>query len=439
MKNSLFHSSLIVALASVFVTACVDQDTESTNDKITSLLSSSSNSSGESSLRSPGLFTVTTTHDESDMSPGDGRCETASGLCSIRAAIQELNALQLQRRAPHARANVIQIPKGHYKITIPPNSTASNPGNATGLTSLSGEFRVLASITIKGSGARETILDGNQLDRVFSIAPAAVVSISDVTITGGTASGIWNEGQLEITRVSVTENSASYGGGIFNTPTSSLVVDSSTISNNVASREGGGIRFDAAGLVINSTISGNKVLSSCCSSSTWDGAADGEGGGIDARAAGPVTIINSTIVDNHAVTGGGGVNIAVSYQGDPQNVVGGTKLLGRPIELINSIVARNTTERGPRNCKSTIAFISSLGGNISDDDSCSLDQLNDLPNTSPNIDDLRNNGGPTNTYALNVTSPALSNGLATYCPQSDQRGVDRNDKCDSGSVGYSEN
>ncbi|MGB1203379.1 MAG: right-handed parallel beta-helix repeat-containing protein, partial [Alloalcanivorax venustensis] len=127
------------------------------------------------------------------------------------------------------------------------------------------------------------MIDGNGIDRVFGVGPNAVLTVADVTIRGGTASGIFNQGQLIVQRCLITENVAGYGGGIFNTPSSSAIIESSTISNNVAESEGGGIRFDAAGLVINSTITGNRILESCCTDSTGDGGTQGEGGGIDAR------------------------------------------------------------------------------------------------------------------------------------------------------------
>src|SRR5437868_3165694 len=42
---------------------------------------------------SAATFTVNTTDDLSDTDPGDGVCVTSDGTCSLRAAIQESNAL----------------------------------------------------------------------------------------------------------------------------------------------------------------------------------------------------------------------------------------------------------------------------------------------------------------------------------------------------------
>lgn len=379
---------------------------------------------------SPGTFLVDSTDDDADAMPGDGACATAAGVCTLRAAVQESNATLLFSTNPFTHTNIIVLPKGRYRFINPPLV----PSVVAEGTSSEGMLSILGSTNIRGAGARETIIDGNNLDRVFGVAPNAILSIADVTITGGSDGGIFNQGQLTVTRVTVTGNQASYGGGIFNTPTSSAIVEFSTISNNTAVNEGGGIRFDAAGLVISSTITGNKILASCCDGTERDGGTSGEGGGIDARGGGPVTIINSTIVGNHSVTGGGGINIATSYQGDPGGVFDalGNEVLGRPVELMNTVISGNTSDAGPRNCKNTIAGIHSFGGNIADDDSCFLTAERDLPNTDPQLTALANHGGPTDTHALRAGSPALKNGLSRQCPALDQTGSKRASPCDSG-------
>lgn len=382
----------------------------------------------------PGSLLVNSEGDEPDSIRGDGLCETSKGECTLRAAVQESNALVLQTTSPLTRTNVIIVPEGHYRfIESPAASTVA------GITLDAGRLVILGNTNIRGAGARRTIIDGNDIDRVFEVSANATFSISDVTITGASASGIYNHGQLTVTRCLITKNYSGYGAGIFNTPWSSAIIDSSTISNNTAESEGGGIRFDSAGLVINSTISGNRILESCCDDTTYDGGTKGEGGGIDARNGSAVTIINSTIVNNHAVIGGGGVNIAKSYQGDPDDLVetysDGTQ--GHPLELINTIIAGNTSTRGHANCSQTISPIYSLGGNVSDDDTCELNAENDLPNTNPKIKALADNGGPTDTHALATDSPARRNGLQENCSPQDQTGAERLRPCDTGAVNSS--
>src|SRR6266478_3035039 len=56
-------------------------------------------------------FTVNCTMDDVDAAPGDGICSTATGACTLRAAIQETNALP----GPDS----IMLPAGSYTLTIP--------------------------------------------------------------------------------------------------------------------------------------------------------------------------------------------------------------------------------------------------------------------------------------------------------------------------------
>lgn len=315
------------------------------------------------------------------------------------------------------------------------------PVDVTG--SQNGDLDILFAMTIRGAGARRTVVDGRRLDRIFKIVtPGAEVTISDLTITGGVArqrelvtvtggGAIANQGILTLRRVALTANSADYGGGLFNTPSARATIEDSTISDNTANIEAGGIRFDSAGAVVNSTITGNRVLSSCCPGGSWDGGLAGEGGGIDARGGGGiVTVVNSTIARNHAASGGGGINIATGYQGG----LGPIRDLGGPMQLRNTIVAGNTTDTGPANCKSTIARIVSLGHNLDDDGGCGLTRSGDIRSTAPLLGPFGDHGGPTDTFSLRAASPAID--AATRCPPADQRGMPRSGRCDIGAFEY---
>ena len=67
-------------------------------------------------LNSKGQFTVDTSSDSVDISPGDGVCADSNGECSVRAAIMESNAI--------AGANDIFIPNNEYLITL--NGSSGN-------------------------------------------------------------------------------------------------------------------------------------------------------------------------------------------------------------------------------------------------------------------------------------------------------------------------
>src|SRR5512144_447711 len=84
------------------------------------------------------VFTVNSPADISDASPGNGICETApgNGACTLRAAIQESNVL--------AGADGIILPPNTYVLTIV------------------SELGITGSLTITGSGASTTIIEGNK-------------------------------------------------------------------------------------------------------------------------------------------------------------------------------------------------------------------------------------------------------------------------------------
>ena len=71
------------------------------------------------------------------------------------------------------------------------------------------------------------------------------------------------------------------------------------------------------------------------------------------------------------------------------------------------------------------ATITSGGGNIDTDGSCSLGAAGDQPNTDPLLGPLADNGGPTLTHLPGAGSPAIDAAGAGACPGTDQRGVIR--------------
>ncbi|MGW4537262.1 choice-of-anchor Q domain-containing protein [Streptomyces chartreusis] len=369
------------------------------------------------SAPAPTEFTVDTTSDAVDVDGADGRCLTASGTCSLRAAVMAANARP---------GSTITLPPGHYRLTIPPDPRliiGDNPDPTTG------DLNVAAQTTIRGSGARTTVIDANHLDRAFRMQ--ADSRLSDLTITGGvtrqrelpitdTGGGaIANGHHMTLRRVTVTGNSAGYGGGIFNVPGSHLDLIDSTVSRNVAG-EAGGIRFDDTGTVTSSTIADNRVTNP----GDRPGSLAGYGGGIDIRGRGPVEILNSTITGNRSSDGGGGINFAPAYLDSlPSPIPDVIDLpLGR-MTLRNSIIAGNTVNGAPADCKKAFATIASLSNNLDSDGSCRLTAPGDLPSRTPRIGPLVDNGGPTDTVALLPGSPALD--AADDCPATDQRGVAR--------------
>src|SRR5260370_13797635 len=101
---------------------------------------------------------VNSTADLPDAKPGDHMCITDAATCTLRAAVQEANA--------DGGANTILIPRGHYRMRIPPSPEAGAAGQDD---AAKGDLDVTAPLAIRGAGARQTIIAGGGLDRVFSI------------------------------------------------------------------------------------------------------------------------------------------------------------------------------------------------------------------------------------------------------------------------------
>ncbi|MCK4761100.1 MAG: CSLREA domain-containing protein [Candidatus Aminicenantes bacterium] len=115
-------------------------------------------------------FTVNTTGDTVDVSPGDGTAADSGGNCSLRTAIMEANAL--------AGTDTIIVPAGTYKLAI----SGADEDNCA-----SGDLDIRSDLTIHGAGKNATIIDGDELDRVFHIKGEWTVTITNLTVQNGKA------------------------------------------------------------------------------------------------------------------------------------------------------------------------------------------------------------------------------------------------------------
>ena len=143
----------------------------------------------------PSTFHVNTLLDSVAVNLKTG--QDASGQISLRSAIQAANA--------KSNADTIIVPSGTITLTI----AGANEDNAA-----TGDLDIRGHVTIKGQGAGKTIIDGNNLDRVFQIF-SGTVSITGVTIEHGRAlaggGGLLNGGG-NVTLKNVTlENNVVFG------------------------------------------------------------------------------------------------------------------------------------------------------------------------------------------------------------------------------------
>jgi CSLREA domain-containing protein len=274
-------------------------------------------------------------------------------------------------------------------------------------------------VTISGPGAGTLTINANGSGEVFGVFSAAA-TISGLTMSGAQASGILNEGTVTVQNSTISDNSAGSfdGGGIANLGTLTLVND--TIKNNTAHFVGGGLWNFGNATISASTISGNATA-------LFGGAGIANGGSL--------TVVNTTISGNTSPESGGGIS---NFQQGPLTIVNST-ISGNSAPIgggicCGSMELRNTIVAGQIN-GGDCAFVMIFDGgyNLDDDGTCGLSTFNNsLPNTDPLLDPagLEDNGGPTQTIALEPGSPAIDaippgvNGCGTTIT-TDQRGTSR--------------
>jgi CSLREA domain-containing protein len=407
----------------------------------------------------PTSFTVNDLGDTHDATAGDGVCADSNNKCTLRAAVEEANALS-----------------SCGTITI----DATSQSGTIALTNA--QLVVDHNLTINGPGAGTLIVDGSNSIHVFDVKGGRSVSISGLTVTGGnggsSGGGIYNGfgSTLTLTNITVKGNSSGFGGGIYNAGGGALTLTNSTVSGNTASSgDGGGIFKDGGTLTLtDSTVSGNTasgtsgggiffsntttvmLTNSTVSSNTaveaggifgtnstlgltnstvsGNSATFGNGGGIELDN-GTLTLTNSTVTGNSANDGGAG-NGSVGNGG-------GIALYSSTGNARNTIIAGNSntaTSTGP----DVLGSFTSQGHNligIGDGGSGftgTADQVGSAVSPiDPKLGPLASNGGPTQTHALGFGSSAIDAGddcvLNNSCNplplgfnlMTDQRGVAR--------------
>jgi hypothetical protein len=310
-------------------------------------------------------YVVNAISDGSDADPSDDTCATIDGECSLRAAVEQANA------TPGAQTIVL----ADWQVL------------------LSSELAVNGDLNITGLGAGKTVLGSTGSSRIVSVAAGSHLTVSDLTIQGGVSDA--NGGGLSVSagavasleRVQLSGNHAdANGGAIFNGGDLSIL--DSAITGNDASSGAGGIENSGTLTLHNVTVSGNQ----------------GATGGI--LSTGNASLVNTTVVYNHATGSGGGLN------GGAGNFT-----------LRNSILWGNTAQTAGPNCG--YAFNSQGYNLLGDLQDCSVmgDTGTNLVGQDPHLKPLEFNGAMALSHALLSDSPAIDAGACDL--PTDQRGTSR--------------
>lgn len=330
----------------------------------------------------------------------------------------------------------IHLCEGKYDLSI----VGFSEDNA-----LTGDLDIRGNITIIGENKDTTIIDANQIDRIFHVLPNASLTLKNVTLMGGevnnfSGGGISNQGTLILENVAMLQNQAKLGGaiynrgvadimdssiydnlaylnggGVYNTDMNSqLSISNSNINHNVANGYGGGIANHQGSVLVESSAlyhnAGNYIGGGIINlygdfdlrvSTISNNSASIAGGGIMNLYGESFYIANSTITENESFLTGAGL---YSIQPD----------LNKAVEIYSTIIANNENDLDISGIG-----LQSLGYNLIGNHDNALiiatvgDQFGSLAANNvldPHLGPLMDNGGSTLTHALLALSPAINTG-----------------------------
>jgi len=386
---------------------------------------------------SAATFTVISSSDAADATPGDGACVSTllGGACTLRAAVHEANAL--------AGADQVQIAGG-----VDPTFSIA-PSGANDVTT--GDLDVTEALTLAGQFTPRPVISAANLDRVLDVTADVAVTVAGVELADGRVTdedgaGIRSAGDLTLDRVVLRDNTgltgSGYprGGGVRMLYTNTLLtVTDSTMSDNSAAAGGGisagGLSSQGGGIVLRrSLVEGNTASSS--------------GGGVEIG--GTAEIEATTFTGNNETNNGGAAFVAnpssepstitlrhstIAGNG-PGNIDQGVRVLsGATLEIEGSIFSGGDFRP---TCLAAGGTITSLGHNVTFGNAagggCAFTATGDIAG-DPGLTPLADNGGPTETMLPSVSGAALDAGGGA-CSALDQRGVARPQgvSCDAGAV-----
>ncbi|MEL7020009.1 MAG: T9SS type A sorting domain-containing protein, partial [Bacteroidota bacterium] len=258
-------------------------------------------------------------------------------------------------------------------ITLVDKSTGNTPGNGGGLhITGNGDVEINGGIVADNVAGREGggLWNGSGTMRLEGVTVENNIAEGNATDDGG--GGIFNNGgTVNIEQSTIANNRTTgamgTGAGIHNPADASVNILNSTISGNQSNNNGGGVYNAGAYTSRNATIANNVTA--------------GSGGGIYTEDTGTATIVMTLLADNTGVSGG--------------NALGGTGM-----------------------------YFSEGYNLVADDDAMLLPPADgDIFDVDPRLMPLMDNGGATETHAIDCDSPANNAGINETGFDEDQRGL----------------
>src|SRR3954470_24613554 len=188
-----------------------------------SLVSLTGTPSGAAAASTPPRFRLTTSLEGHDADPGDGACATATGLCTLRAAVEEADAT-----AGGAFVDLADASPHRYTLTL-------------------GSLVVSTDVRLVGTGPFLTTLVGPSTTPLLDVQPDSTLTVSSLTLTSntgndGSAVTVGAGATLRVDSTRIVDNAVSgAGAGIDAQPGSTVTLRTAFIARNTASGGGGGI------------------------------------------------------------------------------------------------------------------------------------------------------------------------------------------------------
>lgn len=360
---------------------------------------------------------------------------TGAGIYAYEASLNILNSTITNNSAANAAGIDLQR-CGYFMMsnsTVSDNSAASAGGGiyAYNPITMSIVDSLVAQNTAGTTGGGIAVRgDGGSLTLSGSSITLNVASNATEYDYGG---GIYVlDVSLNATEVSVSNNSARKGGGLY-ADDSIVVIETSTFADNTATESGAGIHAsDSTAEIIKSTISGNSAA--------------GEAGGLLHQNGDSFKVRDSTLSGNIAATGSALSLSALSNEIRNSTIYNNSATGAGPLAvslqtatmpgvIVNTIVADSS--QGDCYFGAPMNFVANNSSWFEDATCDGVGQGNPLLNSlAANNDGLVNS---TLTHAPSLGSGVLGGGNITYCASgfylTDQRGAARGAiSCDIGAV-----
>ena len=309
-----------------------------------------------------------------------------------------------------------------------------------------GTYHLTSTVTIPqtldmvGDGVGATVIDGDGVVQLFDTS-APILYLGGMALWNGhgqDGGAIHATGEVDVSAASFQQNRAVADGGAI--AALLVFVTDTTFASNSAGAGGGAVAVAEQSSFTDSSFWGNEAL--------HGGAIFDPGAGAPNDFAGQVTLSGDVFSGNIAIQGAA---IDASFDVHAANstfVTNGPATTGGAVrsynaEIVNSTFVDNSATEATLSIPNWLTLTNSIvvadggtacvagstndgGGSFTTDGSCGLASAeSNVSSADLHLLALADNGGPTQTVALDAGSIAIDAGVDPPCPGVDQRGVGR--------------